>query len=699
MEVNAFVIDIESQRLYPNYGKVWTLIIKKIGTDRWLRLNPYLLTKEKARNLILEFLFEDENSIPIIIGHNFLGFDGWVMWKEFGMDMQLSPDTFFGRKVKFFDTLYASQFLLPDRENGHSLKSWGVRYGDNKIDYYNIAVQLGVIKKGSPKGSEFSIWTPKMDEYCAKDCSICEQIFVDLYSQIKEQKVEKQFANGQKGFWLMQAQGFTGFKYDQQLGKKLKKQIEDSIQQLRDEVEPLLPARQLKKAEQQNYRFPSSIYKKDGTLSSHMMKFVAKHEAVFVEDKIEIYGKKYELIPKQLIDMTKPMSLDDQNQLKDYFIEQGWVPTLFNHKKDPKTGKKLRDENNELITTSPKIQENQKICPNLLELEGDLAKKIVKYLSLKNRLGTVKGWNEDLRLGWDGRITPGASGIASTHRWKHTKIVNVPKADPTVLLGKEFRSLWISEEGFKIVAVDQSALEARVQGHYLVPIDGGKAAKELIEGDVHSKNAKAFYPEETASFDIESPDFNKDDLGFKPYRSTSKNGYYGIIYGCSPPKLASTLRIPIEKGKVALEAFWNANPALKQLKDSLRKFWIEKGNKKWILSIDGRRLYSRSEHSLINLLFQSAGAITMDYALLLLHNKFAPLKLDEYGRPFYTYKDKIVRRVGYWHDECEFEAQEEIAHEVSEILEWAMIETGKVLKMNIELKGESKIGNNWAETH
>lgn len=695
--MNAYVIDTESQRLYPDYGKVWTIIIKKVGTDLVLKINPFKNDVD-VRQVMLDFLFQEEG-IPIIIGHNYLGFDGWVLWKEYGMDFQLGPDLLCGRPVKYFDTLYASQFTLPDREGKHSLKSWGIRFGDEKIDYYNLAIDLGAIPKGAPKGAEFSVWTPEMDIYCEKDCVIAERVFLKLYKYIQKQEVEVQFANGQKGFWLMCAQAFTGFKFDVKLAKELKARIEKMIQDLRDEVEPNLPDRKLKKAEQMNYIFPKVMYKKDGTLSHHMEKFVEKHNAEFIEGKIKVYGKVYDIISKQHLNIRMPISLDDQNELKEYFLEQGWVPTLWNYKKDPVTKRTMRDANGQLIPTSPKIQDTGKICPNLLELEGDLAKQMVKFLSLRNRLGVLTGWINDPRLQFDGRISAGASGIASTHRWKHTKVVNVPKADPTVLLGKEFRSLWIAEEGMKIVAVDQAALEARVQGHYLFPIDGGVMGKELVEGDVHSKNAKAFYPEETSAFDITAPDFNKDDLGFKPFRSRSKNGYYGIIYGCSDAKLAKVLGIPIEKGKDALNAFWTANPALKTLKDLLEKFWIEKGDQKWILGIDGRRLYSRSKHSLINLLFQNAGANIMDYALLLLHNKFGPLRIDKYGRPYYLYKEKVVRRVGYWHDETEFEAEDSIAHEISEIEEWAMMQAGKLLGVNIELKGESKIGNNWCETH
>ncbi len=254
--MNAYVLDIESQKLYPNYGIVWTVVIKQLGVDRWLRLNPHLSTQEEVKRRILEFIFVEEN--PTIIGHNFLGFDGWVFWKQYGLSFQLGPDLFDDKPVQFFDTLYASQFLLPDREGKHSLKSWGIRYGDEKIDYRNIAIELGIIQKSDPKGAEFKEHTPQMDDYCAQDCVIPERGYVEMSKEISDQNTWTQFRNGQKEYWLMQAQAFTGFKFDRKLAKELKSRIESMIQELRDKVEPNLPPRKLKKAEQSNYVFPAN---------------------------------------------------------------------------------------------------------------------------------------------------------------------------------------------------------------------------------------------------------------------------------------------------------------------------------------------------------------------------------------------------------------------------------------------------------
>lgn len=696
MDNNAYIIDIETDNLYPFQKETWTVRIKKYGEDKWLRLNPFKKQSDTEKE-ILDFIFEYDN--PIIIGHNLLGFDMWCLWKDFGLDLHVGKDTICGREVQFFDTLYASQYFLPDREGGHSLKSWGVRFNDNKIDYRSLAIELGVIPKGSPKGAEFSVWHPEMDKYCEKDCLITERVFGLLYNQLTEEGTLQAFKLGQKTFYLMAAQGFTGFKFDRTGGIKLKARIEQMIQELKAEVEPSLPKRKLKKSEEAFYTMPSAPYKQDGSLSANMEKFLERTGAIILsEDVIEAYDRRYLIEPKKVLDIELPMNLEDQNALKDYFLENAWKPTLWNVKKDAK-GKAMRDEKRQLIKTSPKIQENGKICPNLLELQGELPSKVVRFLSLRNRLGVLNGWLENKRLDWDGRLTAGASGIASTHRQKHVTVVNVPKAQDDVLLGKEYRALFTVDEGNNLIGVDQSALEARCQGNWTYKYDGGESARELIDGDIHSKNAKAFYEEDTVNFDIYSEDFDKDCKEFKPFRSKSKNGYYGIIYGCSADKLASTLGRPEKLGKSLLEKFWEANPALKKLKDKVEEFWSTTGGKKWIPGLDGRRLYSRSQHSLINLLMQSTASIIVDYSLCLFDVKMGGLKLDELGRPYYRYLNKIVKRVQYTHDEYGVETDSSISEEISKIMEWTMSEAGTRLNLNVPLVGESKIGKNWKETH
>lgn len=690
--MNAVIIDIEADELYLFHNSVWTICLKRLEDGARLTLNPFKTSKQETRAKLLDFIFKYPD--PIVVGHNFLGYDGWVLWKQFDLNLHVGKDTICGRPVQFFDTLFASQFLYPDRD-GHSLEAWGNRLGKHKIDYRTVALELGIIQ---PYESEFCRWSEKMDEYCSNDVDVTEIVFDQLYAQVQAEGTMSAFRLGQKNFYLMAAQSFTGFKFDEEKAIKVKAKIEQMIEDLRKEVEPDLPKRKLKNSEASYYTIPAKPYTKDGKLSAIMEKFIERHKAVVKSrEEIVVNDTVIRVIPGTEIIGGLPMSLDDQKELKEFFLSLGWKPTLYNFKKNA-NGKPIRDEKGQLIRTTPKFQENGKICENLLELDGELPKKIIKFLSLKNRLGVVTGWLYNPRFKWDGRLSAGASGIAATHRQKHVTVVNVPKAQDDVLLGKEFRSLFTVEGGNRLIGVDQAALEARCEAHWVYEFDQ-TAAFELISGDIHSLNAKAFFPKETDNYDINSPTFNKDDAGFKPYRSKSKNGKYAVTYGASAPKLAKTLGKPEKEGQILFDRFWDANPGLKRLKDKVEHQWEYENDKKFIIGIDGRRLYSRSKHSLVNLLFQSTGAIIVDYALALFDMKMGELRLDKLGRPYYSFKGKTVKRVGYFHDEANCEVDPTVADEVAKILEWCMAEAGKRLNLNVPLIGEAKIGLNWASTH
>ena len=93
-----------------------------------------------------------------------------------------------------------------------------------------------------------------------------------------------------------------------------------------------------------------------------------------------------------------------------------------------------------------------------------------------------------------------------------------------------------------------------------------------------------------------------------------------------------------------LERFWNANPATKQLKDNVTKFWETNGQKKWLPAIDGRRLSTRKKSALLNTLFQSCGAISMDYAICFIDDALGGIKFDSMFRPYYDFKNYEVER-------------------------------------------------------
>lgn len=340
-------------------------------------------------------------------------------------------------------------------------------------------------------------------------------------------------------FHLMAQQEITGFGFDLQDAKSLAESIEQMMRDIEQEVEPQLPARPLKKSEQSEYTLPLKPFKKDGTISAVMQRFMDKHSLELIGiNHIQWEGKLVQITGGLELPAEKPMSLSNQDDIKNWLMTDcGWVPTLFNYKKDAR-GKPIRDDRGNLIETSPKMQENGKLCPNLEEIQGDLAKQVVRWLSLRNRLSVLQTWIADPRANEQGRLSAGSSGIAATHRQRHTKVVNVPKAEDGVILGKEFRGLFVPFPGHVQVGFDASALEARVEAHYCMKFDGGKQyAHDLLEGDIHMKTVESVFFEKVKHL-IGTPEFHKDHPIIKPLRSKSKN----VKYACSLESIATSSR-------------------------------------------------------------------------------------------------------------------------------------------------------------
>lgn len=1013
MLYNGFSIDIEANGFVFGSTEIWTVSVVDLDTEDTLRINPF--RDKKAKDKLEKWVSKYE--CPNIVFHNGLGYDIFVMMFLMGIEYGVGPDTFMGYKVNFVDTFYLSMFLNPDREK-HSLEHLGEVVGMSKIDFRQKLIEAGALDPNSPEGSEFNNHHPLMDTYCDRDALVAKLVFIffisewiSLYKTWDSKVWPSFFKAGQKSFYLMSCQELSGWKFDLEKGMFLKSRIESMQEEIRAEVEPQLPPRSLKKSEESYYTFPAKPFKKDGTLSSTMEKWLLKHGAEFNPESNTVFhlGKSYDISTSRILDVKLPMEMANQDQMKDWFISLGWKPTLFNFKKD-QDGKPVRDpKTRQLILTTPKLQEAGKLCTNLEKLEGPLVKKVVKWLSLRNRLSVLTSWIENDRIKYDGRIGAGRTGIASTHRQKHKVVVNVPKADPKVLLGYEFRELWTSEDGMLIAAGDAAALEGRVQGHYVWKYDGGVTADELLKGDVHcysedteiltehgwrrfndvtgikvaqydggsisfvypsdyiwqeysgdmvsfnsksldmlvtpnhrmlvksfasgdefiklageisnvnadlrmhtsgnriggvslsvdelnliaaiqsdaylsncavrfqfkkqrkidlivgilsrlgiehsvsvkdttrfyinfsqlgdilkyidedknldyklleldpnslkvllfcygnwdgtfkkngdvvvdttsrktvdvlqacaslcgvkititndivragtynnrcvihrayisrvsnpvvrtfgtksvinysgkigcvtvesgfiivrrngrvqvsgnSKNSNAFYgniyPEVSEMYN--SPDFDKENPNWKPYRSKSKNGFYAILYGASAPKVASTLGIPEKYGKVALDSFWEANPGTALLKSNLEKYWESTGKCKYLPAIDGRILLTRKKSALLNTIFQSCGGIIMDYAGCYMDSWLGGLLWDDLRRPYYSYKGYIVRRIGYFHDELEYECQEQVVEEVARMIEKAISKAGEHLGIKLPIVGEGKVGKNWKEVH
>jgi DNA polymerase-1 len=100
-----------------------------------------------------EFVSWSKN-VEQFIMHNGISFDAPVLNRLLGSTIQL-------RQIR--DTLIESQLFNPVREGGHSLKAWGERLSDIKIEF-----------------KEFDYYTPEMLEYCKQDVRLTHKVAQQL---------------------------------------------------------------------------------------------------------------------------------------------------------------------------------------------------------------------------------------------------------------------------------------------------------------------------------------------------------------------------------------------------------------------------------------------------------------------------------------------------------------------------------------
>lgn len=443
---------------------------------------------------------------------------------------------------------------------------------------------------------------------------------------------------------------------------------------------------------------PAKSFKADGTLTAAAIKYCNEHgveDEAAMPDFIRGQGVKQEgLMPLSPEDMARglldiknqtmpdimiPMRIGNQDDVKKYLIrDAGWIPTLWRTKDATKDQFKKQRPDNEVdiivrqyiddldqteyrdlilknlgislyqwkdkekmfklfrrkarqLPTSPQLKDINGLCPNLERVDGVMAKQIVKWLSLRNRRSVLDplkeekvdtGWLNHPRLRIDGKLPARYSGITNTGRRKHTIVANVPKPDKKVLLGKEMRELFKASEGKYQVGIDGSNLEGMIAAWGAYDYDGGAYLRVMESGDAHSRNAEAY----------------TKAAGKVVSRGEGKGVTYGIMYGAQAAKISTMLNITVEKAQAVIDAFWDSNIGLKGRKEALEKFW-ELTGKRYIYGLDGRKIWTRSKHSLLNAFQQNGGASLFDLVGILLH-----WQLVKKG-----WYDQGVRRTIYYH--------------------------------------------------
>jgi DNA polymerase I-like protein with 3'-5' exonuclease and polymerase domains len=339
---------------------------------------------------------------------------------------------------------------------------------------------------------------------------------------------------------------------------------------------------------------------------------------------------------------------------------------------------------------------------------------ICEYLLLTKRLGQLAEGKEALiRLATPNRREGGKvtglhhihgsinSGGTVTHRASHAKpnVAQTPKVGKR--FGKEFRSLYAVPRGWKLVGADMSGLELRCLAHYMARWDGMAYGRTILEGknedktDIHSVNQRALgWPDEPAS--------GRKTGG----RDNAKTWFYAYLYGAGDEKLG-TIGYPTlfqEKRKAQGSAdrrrFEKTLPALGYLVAALKKK-VEETKRTptgkvnalgYLLLIDGRRAYVRSEHAALNTLLQGTGAILCKWWI----NEFVRRVTAKLGPMGWNQQWFLC---GWIHDEIQVACREEHAEFIARTAVEAAEAMTQQFAFRCPLTGEAKVGTDWASTH
>ena len=335
---------------------------------------------------------------------------------------------------------------------------------------------------------------------------------------------------------------------------------------------------------------------------------------------------------------------NSRDHISDRLMDKGWKPKEFTPDGKPKVDESI-----------------------LSTLDFPEAKLLSEHFLIQKRIGQLaEGNNAWLKLQKDGIIYGSViTNGANTGRCTHQKPNVAQTPSVGVPYGKECRSLFIVPNSFRLIGCDASGLELRCLAHYLGAFDEGSFAKQLLDGDIHT--------------------YNQKQIGL-PTRDLAKRVIYGVIYGIGDARLGAVIGKSSQEGKRIKAKLFEALPALRQLRDNVI---IATRNKKYLLGLDKRKLIPRSEHSSLNLLIQSCGALIIKMATIILHKKLKEKNYD---------KDTCAM-VAHVHDELQLQCKSAVADEVGAIAVQSIKDAGTHFNLRCALDAQYKIGNNWAETH
>jgi len=363
----------------------------------------------------------------------------------------------------------------------------------------------------------------------------------------------------------------------------------------------------------------------------------------------ELKLKAYELVGREF-------NLNSPKQLQEILFEEQGIPVI---KKTP-TG---------LPSTSEEVLQE-------LAEEHELPKIIIENRSLSKLKST---YTDKLPLEINeksGRIhTSYHQAVTTTGRLSSSNpnLQNIPIRTAE---GRKIRQAFVAPDGFKIMAADYSQIELRIMAH--LSQDENLLDSFNKNQDVHSRTASQV-------FDVDIDAVSKDQ------RRAAKAINFGLMYGMSAFGLAKQLGVSRKEASDYMKRYFEQYP---KVADFMKNIKEEAKENAYVDTLFGRRLYfpeiknrngrvrAGAERAAINAPMQGTAADIIKKAMLVV---FEEIK-----------NNSDIRMIMQVHDELVFEIREEKQQELTTIIKSLM---ENAVKLDIPLKVDTGVGDNWDEAH
>jgi len=327
-------------------------------------------------------------------------------------------------------------------------------------------------------------------------------------------------------------------------------------------------------------------------------------------------------------------------------------------------------------TKSGTYSTNVDILENLAE-KYPAVQKILDYREVQKLLSTYIDALPAQILPQSGRVHSSFNQtVTSTGRLSSTNpnLQNIPVRTDS---GKRIREAFIAKPGSLLVSADYSQIELRILAH--LSNDQFLIQAFLEDKDIHTQTASAIF----GTF----PEMVTSEM-----RRAAKTINFGLMYGMGPVNLARQLGISFGEAKSFIDTYFAQFPTIQKFMNSTIELARERGFTETLfgrrryhpeINIQNRTIREAAERTAINTPVQGTAADIIKIAMIRIHEKMNKECTD-------------ARMLMQVHDELVFEVPQADA---DKFCQWVVTEMSSACKLNVPLKVEGGVGENWSLAH